>query len=201
MIRYNNLSKAQTAGQTNRVLPAGGYVAQIQSVAYTESRSGLPMLEIRLEIAEGEYKGIFVSKVQTAGSWPANGIFRMLLPADANAPADDWRLQRLKGFLTAVEESNAGFVWKDDEYALRGKYVGILYRDEEFIGQDGLKHSSAKPAFFCSTQRIRTGNFTIPRPKIIAETAVDTPQAFTSVPEDTFTPIETAVSGDKDLPF
>lgn len=201
MIHYNNFNSAQAAGQGQRSLPAGGYIAQIQMAVYTESRNGSPMLEVRLDIADGEYKGIFASKVQTAGTWANAGTYRLTLPTDPNAPADDWRLQRLKGFITAVEESNPSYKWRDDERTLRGQFVGILYRDEEYIGTDGKKHISAKPAFFCSVQRIRSGQFSIPRPKILTETAVNTPQTYSSVPQDEFMPVETAISGDKDLPF
>lgn len=201
MIHYNNFNNAQAAGQGQMSLPAGGYIAQIQMAVYTESRNGSPMLEVRLDIADGEYKGIFASKVQTAGTWANAGTYRLTLPTDPNAPADDWRLQRLKGFITAIEESNPSYKWRDDERTLRGQFVGILYRDEEYIGTDGKKHVSAKPAFFCSVQRIRSGQFSIPRPKILTETAVNTPQTYSSVPQEEFMPVETAISGDKDLPF
>lgn len=203
MLHYNNFNSAQAPGQTSRALPAGGYVAQIVSALFTESRNGSPMLEIRLEIAEGEFRGIFNSRVQNPGTWPNAGTYRLTLPEDQNAAPDDWRLQRLKGVVTAVEESNSGFKWRDDERDLRGRFVGVLYRDEEFIGrEDGQKHVSAKPAFFCSAQRIRSGDFTIPRPKVLQENAMQTPAAYTSVPQDAgFVPVETALNGDKDLPF
>lgn len=203
MIHYNNYNQAQAAGQGSRSLPAGGYVAQIQIAIYTESRNGSPMLEVRLEIVEGEYKGIFNSKVQNPGTWPNAGTYRLTLPDDPNAAPDDWRLQRFKGLITAVEESNSSFRWRDDERALRGCFVGVLYRDEEFISQqDGQKHVSAKPAFFCSAARIRSGDFTVPRPKILQETAMQRPQTYTSVPQDAgFMPVETTINGDKDLPF
>lgn len=205
MIHYNNFSQAQASGQGSRSLPAGGYVAQIQSAIYTESRNGNPMLEIRLEIAEGEYRGIFTSKVTTPGTWSNAGTYRLTLPTDPNTSPEDWRLQRLKGMISAVEESNPGFKWRDNEQELRGRFVGVLYRDEEFIGQDGLKHTSAKPAFFCGVPRIRTGNFTIPRPKLLQENAQAAPQTYTSVPQDAgfgeFTPVEAPLNGDQDLPF
>ena len=201
---YTNYNNAQAAGQGSRSLPAGGYVAQIVGAVYTESREKhLPMIEIRLEIAEGEYKGIFMNKVQQPGTWPNAGIYRLMLPEDQNVAADDWRLRNYKGLITAVEESNSRFRWTNDERTLRGCFVGVLYRDEEFISQqDGQKHVSAKPAFFCSAQRIRSGDFTIPRPKLIQENAMQRPQTYTSVPQDMeFTPVDTGINGDKDLPF
>lgn len=207
MIHYNNLNNAQATEAGSRSLPAGGYVAQIVGAVQTESaEKHTPLLEIRLEIAEGEYKGIFSAKVQTPGTWPNAGTYRLPLPEDQNIPADDWRLQRLAGIVTAVTESNPGFVWRDEERDLRGRFVGVLYRDEEFIGrQDGEKHVSAKPAFFCSADRIRRGDFQVPKPKLIREDAQARPATYTSVPRDAgfgeFTPVEATVSGDKDLPF
>lgn len=200
MIHYNNLHNAQASGQSSRSLPAGGYIAQIQSVRETVTKTGAPMLVINIDIADGEYKGIMRSKVN-GDKWPNVGIFRMMLPPDQNAPADDWRLSRLKGFINAVAESNPSFTWRDDERAFRGQYVGVLYQDEEYIGTDGNKHVSAKPAFWCSTERIRSGDYTTPRPKILAETAVSTPQTYTSIPQDDFMPVESAIGGDTDLPF
>ena len=205
MLHYNNLNDAQASGAGSRSVPAGGYVAQIVSALYTETRNRAPMLEIRLEIAEGEYKGIFKSKVQSAGTWSNAGTLRLVLPEDPNASPDDWRLQRLKGLITAAEESNPGYAWNDDERTLRGRFIGILYRDEEFIGQDGNKHISAKPAFPCSAARIRSGDFTIPRPKLLQENAQAHPATYTSVPQDAgfgdFVPVDTTITGDKDLPF
>lgn len=201
---YNNYNAAQVQETSSRSLPAGGYVAQIVSAVFTESRTKhLPMLEIRLDIVEGEYRGIFHSKVQQAGTWPNAGTYRLVLPEDPNVAADDWRLRNYKALITAVEESNNRFRFMNDERALRGCFVGVLYRDEEFIGQqDGQKHVSAKPAFFCSANRIRTGDFTIPRPKLLQESAMQRPQTYTSVPQDAeFTPVEASINGDKDLPF
>lgn len=209
MIHYSNFDKVQTQEQGTgvRSLPAGGYVAQIVGAVLTETRNTHePMIEIRLEIAEGEYKGIFQSKVQTPGTWPFNGTYRLSLPADPNASADDWRLQRFKGIISAVSESNKGFRWADDERALRGRFVGVLFRDEEFIGQqDGQPHTSSKPFVFCSVDRIRRGDFQVPKPKRLQENAQAKPQTYTSVPQDAgfgdFVPVETAINGDKDLPF
>lgn len=201
---YANFNAAQAAGQGSRALPAGGYVAQIVGAVYTESREKhLPMIEIRLEIAEGEFRGIFNSKVQTPGTWPNAGTYRLMLPEDQNVAADDWKLRNYKALITAVQESNSAFRWNNDERALRGQYVGVLYRDEEFISQqDGQKHVSAKPAFFCSIGRIRSGDFTIPKPKLLQENAMQRPQTYTSVPNDAdFTPVEATINGDKDLPF
>lgn len=203
MIHYNNFNNAQAPGQGSRALPAGGYVAQIVGALFTESRNGSPMLEVRIEIAEGEYRGIFNEKVQTPGTWPNAGTYRLTLPEDPNAAPDDWRLQRLKGLITAVEETNPGFKWRDEERDLRGRFVGVLYRDVEFISQqDGKKHTSAKPFVFCSVERIRTGDFTVPKPKLLMENAMQQPQTYTSVPNDAdFIPVESTINGDKDLPF
>ena len=161
------------------------------------------MLEVRIEIAEGEFRGIFTERVQTPGTWPNAGTYRLPLPEDPNAAPDDWRLQRLKGMVTSVEESNPGFKWRDDERDLRGRFVGVLYRDEDFLGrEDGQKHISAKPAFFCSVARIRSGDYTIPRPRLLQENAMHTADTYTSVPRDAgFIPVESAINGDKDLPF
>lgn len=207
MIHYNNYNAAQAAGEGSRSLPAGGYVAQIQMAVMTETRkTHEPMLEVRIEILEGEFRGIFNSKVQQPGTWPNAGIYRLPLPSDPNVSADDFRLSRLKGLITSIEESNQNFRWRDDERDLRGKIVGVVYRDEEFISErDGSKHVSAKPYYFCSANRIRTGDFQIPKPKLLEENAQARPNVYTSVPQDAgfgeFQPVDASITGDKDLPF
>lgn len=206
MIHYNNYNAAKAAEGPGRSLPAGGYVAQIVSAAMGETQKHDPMLIVRLEILEGEFRGIFNSKVQSPGTWPAAGTYYLPLSSDPNVSPDDFRLRQLKGFITAVEESNQGFRWREDERDLRGRIVGVVYRDEEFIGrQDGQKHVNAKPCYTCSANRIRTGDFQIPRPKLLIENAQARPQTYTSVPQDAgfgeFQPVDAAINGDKDLPF
>lgn len=202
MLHYSNFNSVKGADAGSRNLPAGGYVAQIVSATFTQSRNGFPMLEIWLDIADGEYKGIFTAKATVPGMWNNAGIYRLTLPTDVNAPATDWRLQRLKGLITAVEESNSGFAWRDDERALKGQLVGVLYREEQFIGQqDGKLHSIAKPAFFCSVNRIRSGDFTVPRAKMLPENAMMEPAENTTYFNNDFRPVEAPINGDKDLPF
>ena len=207
MIHYNNYNAAQAAGEGSRSLPAGGYVAQIVGAIMTETRkTHEPMLEVRIEILEGEFRGIFNSKVQQPGTWPNAGIYRLPLPSDPNVAADDFRLSRLKGLITSIEESNQNFRWRDDERDLRGKIVGVVYRDEEFFSErDGQKHVSAKPYYFCSVNRIRTGDFQIPKPRLLEENAQARPNTYTSVPQDAgfgdFVPVDSSINGDKDLPF
>ncbi len=206
MLHFSNFDKAQAAGTAGRKLPAGAYVAQIVSAVLTESQKHEPMLEIRLEIAEGDYKGLFSSMVQTPGTWPGSGTYRLTLPTDPNAAPDDWRLRRLKGLITSVTESNNGFRWNEDERTLRGRFVGVLYREEEFVGQqDGQIHTTTKPYVFCSVGTVRAGNIAIPAPKRLQENAQARPQMYTSVPQDAgfgeFQPVEAPINGDKDLPF
>lgn len=206
MIHYSNFEKAQAAGAGTRYLPAGAYVAQIVNAVLTESQKHEPMLEIRLEIAEGDYKGIFTSKVQTPGTWPGSGTYRLTLPSDPNAAPDDWRLKRLKGLITSVTESNSRFRWNEDERTLRGCFVGVIFREEEFVSDhDGQIHTATKPYVFCSAGTVRAGNVAIPAPKRLQENAQARPQTYTSVPQDAgfgeFKPVEAPINGDKDLPF
>ena len=66
------------------------------------------------------------------------------------------------------------------------KKVGLVFREEEFEGQDGQVHTSVKPFFAISYDKAEDAK--IPAPKKLAEKG----EAF-----DDFT----TVSSDDDLPF
>ena len=42
-----------------------------------------------------------------------------------------------KGFIKSVEESNPGYVWNWDESTLKGKKVGLILQEEEFVPTGG----------------------------------------------------------------
>ena len=91
---------------------------------------------------------------------------------------------KFKGLITSVETSNTGFKFNFNEQELVNKKVGLVFREEEFEGQDGQVHTSVKPFFAISYDK----DAKIPAPKKLAEKG----EAF-----DDFT----TVSSDDDLPF
>ena len=149
-----------------RSLPGGGYVVGIRKAKMTNNSNGLPMVEVMIDIAEGEYKGYFHGLFQDRigrdpnAKYPYNGILK-ITAVDENGNTK----KNFKSFCTAVERSNNMELPRHDEAflkALVGKSVGVLYQREEYEGSDGKTHWSTKPKWFRDVETIRSGRFTKP---------------------------------------
>ena len=129
-------------------------------------------------------------------------------------------MSRLKGFFTAVAESNQNY--NIDKYydikQLIGKLVGGLFRREEYEPQTGERKWTTKLAWTCSASKIRNGEFTIPDEKPLPEKdnvmygafpqAPANPYASSPIAQDDpfagnqgFMPIDNEIEGEEDLPF
>jgi len=151
-------------------LPAGGYVCRIMNVEETVSQSGRDMLKISLDIAEGEYKDRFATMYRTDyrldKKW---GCIAYQLIYD---PTDNASTNRgFKSFCTAAEKSNRGFTiqWGNNFAAcFKNKIVGVIFRREQYIGNDNAAHWSTKPVSFRNADKIRKGDFGVPGDKPLA---------------------------------
>ena len=142
-------------------LPAGGYVCKIMGVEETVSKNGKDMLNISLDIAEGEFAGRFAEMYRTdtrpkeEKKWGCIAYQLVFDPTDGRSTN-----RGFKTFCTAAEESNAGFAitW-GDRFAscFKGKYIGVIFRREEYLGNDNKPHWSTKPISFRSVETIRKG--------------------------------------------
>lgn len=160
-----DFNEVQVGGEF-QALPGGGYVCRIRKAQMTNNSNGLPMVEVAVDIAEGDFKDYFsklyrdrMSKDPNA-KYPYNGILR-ITAVDENGNTK----KNFKSFCTAVEQSNDMQLPRHDEAflkALVGKGVGVLYQREEYEGNDGKNHWSTKPKWFRSVETIRSGNFTKP---------------------------------------
>ena len=73
----------------------------------------------------------------------------------------------LKGFTVAVEKSNSGYVWNFDEKSLKGKIVGLVLGEEEFVNSVGKLRTRTYVESVRSVDSIRKGDFTIPALKTL----------------------------------
>lgn len=147
-------------------LPANGYVCVVKKARMTTNSNGLPMIEVPIDISEGEYAQYFTNLFRDRMSrdpnskYPYNGILKITaVDEDGNTK------KNFKSFCTAIEQSNGIVLPRNDEgflKALVGMEVGVLYQREEYVGNDGKEHWSTKPKWFRSTESIRKGNFTVP---------------------------------------
>ena len=166
MEKPQGYDEAQSFGEFE-TLPAGGYKCLIKKVVCEKTQAGKQYLKIGFDITEGEYKDFYQKKF-----------------ANDERPEPKW--SGIWTVITSVEASNTGFKFNFNEQELVNKKVGLVFREEEFEGQDGQVHTSVKPFFAISYDKAEDAK--IPAPKKLAEKG----EAF-----DDFT----TVSSDDDLPF
>ena len=125
--------KAERMSGGRETLPAGGYVCQIMS-AKVESNDWGETLVIAHDVCEGDFAGIFKrdydNNTNENKKW--RGTFRLRLPKDDGTEQDGWKKRSLGNFIWAIEDSNPGYSWAWDEKTLKGKKIGLIYRNKEW---------------------------------------------------------------------
>lgn len=197
MINYNEKEYENAIAFTGEYprLPAGGYICKILGAKVEKSKKGNDMLVLALDICEGDYKDFFTKqyeeRVKTAtpekpAKHPNNAILRAVLQGE------NW-INRFKGIITAIENSNKNFDWKSckgDETKLKGLIVGAIFREEEYEKFDGSIGTSVKIYQLRNADKIRNGEYTTPEIKKLPQKG----EAF----EDF---INSVSSDNDDLPF
>ena len=182
MKKYDVKPEKPSGGR--ETLPAGGYVCQILS-ARVESGDWGDTLVIAHDVCEGEFKDIFKRDYEnnTREDKKWRGTFRLKLPKDDGTEQDGWKKRSLSNFLWALEESNPGYSFNWDEKTLKGKRIGLLYRNKEweFGGKSGWTTEAGGVE---SIGNIREGKFKMLKDKPLAnKPVVDTP-VFTEDVDD-----------------
>ncbi len=158
------------AAQASEPLPAGGYVARILN-AKVEPYSWGEVLVISFDISEGVHKDFFARQFRESQyedkKWKGN--FRLTVPQ----PGHEYEASQKRTFgnaIWAVEDSNSGYHWDWNEAGLKGKTVGVLFRDKEweFDGRNGM---TTECCGFISAEDVRKGNFKTPKPKLLKKPA------------------------------
>ena len=164
MKEFNGLEIKKSVS-ASEPLPAGGYVAKILN-AKVEEYSWGEVLVISFDVAEGEYKDFFSKqyKENTREDKKWKGNFRLTVPQESNQYFDSQK-RTFGNAIWAIEESNPSFRWAWDENALKGKMVGVLFRNFEWEMNDGRSGWSTECCTFVSVEDVRTGNFKQPKDK------------------------------------
>lgn len=168
--RYNGAqAQRMTSGAA---LPAGGYVAQIQS-AHVENYTWGNMLVIAYDVAEGEHKGHFRKQFDenTDPNRKWKGTFRLTIPNE-NSKYFSSEKRTFNNFIFALEQSNPGFHFDWEEQHLKGKFFGALVRNKEFLSDKGEKISTTECGGCTDIQSIRDGSFTPLKDKLLKEDAL-----------------------------
>lgn len=180
-----NEAEAKIPGE-GTTLPAGGYICKIAQAKEATSQNGNNMIVLLMDIAEGEFKDFYRNKfdANTAQDkkWPNAATYRQLTEGKG--------VPFLKGLLTSIEASNTGYSpiknGEIDLQSLKGKLVGAVFGEEEFIADDGEVKTFVKISRPISAQRIKDNDFKVPAVKKAA------PQTFSTISESVT---------DDDLPF
>lgn len=150
-------------------LPAGGYVCGIFNAVDVPEKE---YLNISWDVVEGEYKGYFKEMTRSMiergklnrGEWAYGGITKKSYKEKAQP--------FFKAFLTSVEQSNPNYKFNNDENTLRGKFVGVVLGEEEYLGNDSSIKTKLVVSKFTSIAKIREGDFEIPPKKLLNSSGI-----------------------------
>lgn len=147
-MKHVNFRDAAVSG--GRV-PAGAYVCKIQNATDFADKE---YLKIEFDVLEGEFADHFTELGRRWQSWPAEAVLYRSYKDNA--------LGMFHAFIKAIEDSNPGYIFNDDELTLRGKMVGIVLGEEEFLGRDGAVKTRLKADRCASVDDVRAGKVKTP---------------------------------------
>ena len=154
MLKPNNYDKV-AASLTFEPLTPGGHACIIKGVEEAKTKAtGKDMLKVAIDIASGDpqagyYQERFDNDDRTNKKWPC---IAYIVTEDKDGNCS----KSLAGFVTSVEESNPGFSFPwDDTKFLKGKKVGGVFGQEEYMNDKGEKKKATKLFWFCSVERAK----------------------------------------------
>lgn len=188
MDKPRNYETTQAYG-TIQGLEPGAYICKVIAVNEMNSKTGRQMIKIALDVAEGDEKGrfrqIFELDNRPDKRWPATAVMYQLI-SDKQGDCAGW----FKSFVENIEnDNNTEVVWGAEfcNWA-KNKYIGVLFRREEYANQNGESRWSTKPYSFCSINDIKNGKkFNIkdkPLATSLRTMAEPIPQGFAAIDEE-----------------
>ena len=179
-------SKKSSAGR--EILPAGNYIAKILKAEELDTTEGKMYIVISFDIVEGEHKDFFRkdynSQDPSFGMPKWRGTVRLWEPTGDGSEKDGWTKRTFNNMIACVEESNPGYHWDWNEQALKGKMIGVMFRDKEW-SFDGKTGWTTECGALCSVDDIRNGKAKLLKSKPLPQSA-GAPSAggFTQVEDD-----------------
>lgn len=176
--------EAKRSTSSKETLPAGGYVCQIQGARVEEYSWGSALI-LAIDVIEGEFAGIwkrdFDNNPNEDKKW--RGTFRLNIPKDDGSEQDAWTKRSFNNAMWAVEQSNPGFTWDWDEKKLKGKKIGVIYRNREweYNGNTGWTTEAGGSE---SIQNIRDGKFKPLKDRPLKAKSASAASAVPAVAED-----------------
>lgn len=176
--------KAEKPVGAKENLPVGAYIAKILEAKEIEYSWGNVLL-ISFDITEGEHKDFFANdyKAQTSEDKKWRGTFRLNQPKeDDNSVENGWTKNTFNNTMYAIEASNNGYHWSWDEKTLKGKSVGVVYRNFEWE-VNGKTGWSTECGMIIPVDNVRTGKYKPMKDRPLKNKAA-TPTSNTFVPYD-----------------
>lgn len=182
----------------------GGHKGIIMGVEeYTSELSGNTSLKVSVDTAKDDeqpnyFADQYRNDTRTDKKWSNSAIKYVSLKDDENC------VRMLKAFITAVENSNAGFKydWNKEVDQLKGKKVGLVFGLEEYQNDKGETKTIAKLNQFRSVDKVK--DVKIPKVKLLDGTTVEYDQYKnkTSIEDATLKALGDIVEiSDADMPF
>ena len=134
-------------------LELGGHEIVIKNAYVYTGRTGNTSLKIEVDIAGNDKQANFFQK-QFDGNpsadktWPNGACKYVSLKEEENC------LKMFKGFTTAVEKSNPGYIWNFDEKTLIGKKLCGVFGLEQYEKQDGTTGFATRLTQFRSLEKL-----------------------------------------------
>lgn len=174
MKKINGWNEIQEFAQFKN--PVGGFICKIVAVEDVPDKE---YLKVSYDIAEAlnedqkQFVGMYAKrKAERDFDYPVTVV-----------SYKEQSLPFFKGFVTALEKSNKGYEWDNDETKFVGKLIGFVIGEEEYEGKDkeGNPRIRVRTNVVSrhSTDAIRAGDFKMPEFKKLAQKPVDsTPNPF-----------------------
>lgn len=184
MKKIENFEEIKASGDFDSLKP-GGYVCTLMEA---KDESDKEYLKVSFDVAEGEFADYYRNLYKTMDFW--GGVFIRSYKEKA--------LSMFKGFIKAVEESNVGYVWNWDESTLKGKKVGLILQEEEYVPTGGAHAGELRTRLIVqkvvNIETIKSGKYKVPELKKLDKYTGPTVQTQPTAPQ----PVN--ISND-DLPF
>jgi hypothetical protein len=161
MRQINNWEQIEEQKEFEALKP-GGYIAVIKNV---QDDADKEYLKVSYDIAEGQYKDYYMNLYKSKNFW--GGSFFRSYKEKAQP--------MFKGFINAIEKSNPGYKWNWDEKTLKGKKIGIVLMEEEYVASQGASAGQVKTRLIVQEVRtlenIRKGEFKVKDKKTVAQSS------------------------------
>ncbi len=173
MKKIENFEEIKASGEFDSLKP-GGYIGVLRKA---EDESDKEYLKVFFDIAEGEFAEYYKNLYSQFNFW--GGVFFRSYKEKA--------LSMFKGFIKSVEESNPGYVWNWDESTLKGKKVGLILQEEEFVPTGGAHAGELRTRLIVqkvvNVETIKSGNFKVPELKKLDKYTGPTVQTQPTAPQ------------------